>query len=171
MLWKVMATWQDLLLKIFGNKLKLISKLPRLNYLKHGMLPFLAGRPTVQLQDFSESYTYTTKGMLRRRLSLRNWKENTVCFRVANGMTILVKPMKITRKVFSKFNVKIRRVPISLPPCSGTLKNQVTLEGKTLTPNCTVGQTGPTGPFSHDVFQIFSIMMKQVVHTLIHVLP
>src|SRR5918993_1897431 len=137
MLWKVMETWHDLLLKIFGNKLKLILRLPRLYYLKHGMLRFLAGLLTVQLQDFSESYIYTIKDTLKLRLSLQNWTENTVCFRLANGMTILVKRMKITGKVFSKFSVKIRRGPISLPLFFVDPKKPGTPEDKKTPPTCT----------------------------------
>ena len=57
--------------------------------------------------------------MLKLRLSLQKWMVNTVCFPVANGMIILVKSMKIIRKVFSKFNVKILRAPISLLLCLG----------------------------------------------------
>ena len=69
--------------------------------------------------------------MLRPQLSLQKWMVNTVCFPVVNGMIILVKPMKITRKVFSKFNVKILPVPISSLLCLVIRKKPATLEGKT----------------------------------------
>src|SRR5688500_881881 len=170
MWWKVMEIWLDLRSQTSGRRLKTILKRPDPYCLKPGMLPSVAGLLTARLLVSSASYIYTTKDMLKLQPNLQKWTENTVCFRVFSGTTILGRPMKITRKVFLKFNVKILGVPINFLLCLVTPKQLVTPEGKMVMRNYTAGRIGPTGRFNHVVYQTFNIKMKQEFRTLIPVL-